>query len=203
MLRILKHTINQQSLCQLIVRRSLRQVAHQTQNKQNQFYFERSKLLDQVVVKDGESPLNDRTYRELYEKIPVVLVLGWAGSKEPHVRKYEQIYSGLGYHTIRFAPTNKLTFLRPHFHKSYMRRLVELMHKLELTNNPVITHLFSNAGCFIFYQHLLREASAQFFRENQMSAIFDSSLGLPHRFARLVSGINNLLRPSISAKPLR
>lgn len=199
--------LKQMSLAQSIVSqlnfcRTLRHLPKQTSvaNRQNQFYFERSKLLDQVIVKDG---LNDKTYRELYQRIPVVLILGWTGSKDSNVRKYEQIYSDLGYHTIRFAPSNKLTFLKSRLHKLYTNRLVEMINQLELRNNTFVTHMFSNAGCFIIYQHLLRDPAAQFFRDNHKSAIYDSALGLPHKCVRLVSGINNLLRPAITNQPLR
>lgn len=46
--------------------------------KQNTFYFETSKCL------------ND------FNKIPLVCVLGWAGAKDSNLKKYAQIYSDLG-----------------------------------------------------------------------------------------------------------
>lgn len=49
----------------------------QNKQKQNEFYFEASTLLKDMQIKD------DLKYRELYEKIPVVLLLGWTGAKGP------------------------------------------------------------------------------------------------------------------------
>jgi len=46
--------------------------------KQNTFYFESSKIS------------ND------YNKIPVVCLLGWAGSNPKNLKKYAQIYSDIG-----------------------------------------------------------------------------------------------------------
>jgi hypothetical protein len=56
--------------------------------QQNVFYFEPSKLLP--VDK------NHPEYTNLYKKIPVVAVLGWAGAHDQNLKKYEQIYGSLG-----------------------------------------------------------------------------------------------------------
>lgn len=103
--------------------------------KQDEFYFERSNLLV------NKSP-NDLAYQKLYEKIPVVFLLGWAGSQDIHVRKYEQLYAQMGYHTIRFAPSNQLTFFKSSQHKFYADRLLSILDQYKLTNNTFITHLF-------------------------------------------------------------
>ena len=179
------------NLYQLTIKRGLR---HLPTYHQDQFYFECSTLVKKNSTDDQQ---------QLYKKIPIVVILGWAGSLNHHVRKYERIYSDMGYHTIHFAPTNKLTFLQDSVHKSYSRRLVNMLHELNLTNNPFITHMFSNAGCFIVYQHLLTDPEGEFFRRNHKSAIYDSALGLPHKPLKLISGINNLIRPNISSAPLR
>lgn len=47
--------------------------------RQDYFYFERSKLLNEAQKTSGD--LENKKYRELYEKIPVVLLLGWAGAQ--------------------------------------------------------------------------------------------------------------------------
>lgn len=47
--------------------------------RQDYFYFERSKLLNEAQKTSGD--LEKKKYRELYEKIPVVLLLGWAGAQ--------------------------------------------------------------------------------------------------------------------------
>lgn len=105
-------------------------VLEKKSGRQNEFYFERSKLLNGVENRD------------LYEKIPVVLLLGWAGTRDQYMRKYEQIYAQLGYHTIRFSPSNFLTLLQTRKHKSYADRLINLIDELKLKNNTFITHVF-------------------------------------------------------------
>lgn len=106
-----------------------------SRNRQNEFYFERSPILNGL----SESGPN---YQQLYENIPVAMVLGWAGAQDQHVRKYEQIYSKLGYHTIRFSPSNQLTFFQHSLHKSYADRLLDLIDQNKLKNNTYITHFF-------------------------------------------------------------
>lgn len=180
------HNLSKPISLELTIKRTIR---HVPSHHQDQFYFERSKLAAKNT--------------EMHEKIPVVCILGWAGSLNHHVRKYEQIYSQMGYHTIYFAPTNKTTFLQYRAHKTYTKRFINMVHELGLTKNPFITHMFSNAGCFIVYQHLLTDPEGEFFKRNHKSAIFDSALGLPHKPLKLISGINNLIRPNISSTPLR
>lgn len=48
--------------------------------RQDHFYFERSKLLNEAQKTSGDLE-EKKKYRELYEKIPVVLLLGWAGAQ--------------------------------------------------------------------------------------------------------------------------
>ena len=71
--------------------------------QQNVFYFEESKLLKTI------DDANDAIYLKLRETIPVVLLLGWTGGKDAHLKKYSDIYSNLGYHTIRFSPSDYTT----------------------------------------------------------------------------------------------
>lgn len=168
---------------------------------QNQFYFERSTLLNSIT--------DPAKYQILYEKIPVVLVLGWAGSKDNNVRKYEQIYAKMGYHTIRFSPTNQLTFFNTSQHKQYAVQLLDLMkNELNLTKNPLITHFFSNACVFIIYQYILSNDAIEydFFKRNQKSAIFDSAPGWAHSGLKFLVGIEDLVKndlPSTFMAPVR
>jgi len=71
--------------------------------QQNVFYFEESILLK--TIEDA----NDANYLKLRETLPVVLLLGWTGGKDSHLKKYAEFYSNLGYHTIRFSPSDYTT----------------------------------------------------------------------------------------------
>lgn len=175
---------------------SIRTKRHLANTNQNQFYFEPSIL----IKNEGKEAKKNSN---LYQKVPVVLILGWTGSQDNHVRKYERVYSEMGYHTIRFAPSHKLTFLQPRLHLSYAMRLINMIHELGLANNNFITHQFSNAGGFIVYQHLLTSPEGEFFKRNHKSAIFDCALGVNHKPIKLFNGINSLLRTTIPNTPLR
>ena len=156
--------------------------------KQNKFYFEESNLKE----------INRN-------KIPVVCVLGWAGARDQNLNKYAQIYSQLGFHTVRFSPSFKLAFFESS--AEHLRVAYEFMSKLKdeykLTENPLMFHLFSNACGFIIYQHVLNETTAQnkrgksqfeFIARNQIGIVFDSSPGWPpmnepFRFMQSVYGL--------------
>jgi hypothetical protein len=91
-LKIRVNTKNQFSTCQTLLSRSYVQ--------QDVFKFEPSKL-------EGASSKNSTDYK----RIPVILLLGWAGCIDKHLSKYHQIYHNLGYHTIRLSPSITFTFL--------------------------------------------------------------------------------------------
>lgn len=135
--------------------------------KQNTFYFEASKLTNKTT------------------KIPVVCLLGWAGARDSNLRKYSKIYSDLGYHTIRFSPSFKLTFYESEQeHKKHAYEFLNLLVQLKLTDSQLLFHFFSNASGFIIYQHVLNELKKQdslyeFVGRNQSGVIFDSTPGWP------------------------
>ena len=107
---------------------------------QNKFYFQPSNLLPA----DSSHP----DYSRLYAKIPLVCLLGWAGARDQNLKKYANIYSSLGYHTIRFSPSDKLSFFASEqTHKSYADEFLHLLKsKYKLTENPIFVQMFSNAS---------------------------------------------------------
>jgi hypothetical protein len=169
--------------------------------RQNVFYFEPSIYLENVNK-------NDKFYSILYDKIPVILLFGWAGARDSHLKKYQSIYKNLGYHTIRFSPSDKLTFIQTSKQKPYAYELLDLM-KDKVSKNQMLIHMFSNAGLFILYQHILNEINDNrnekynFFRKNHKGFIIDSAIGslvAPHK---LLSGVAGLLQSQIKFSPLR
>ena len=74
-----------------------------------------------------------------------------------------------------------------------------MKNELKLVKNPIIIESFSNASCFIVYQHIIKEINQaggskqyDFFKQNHKAIIFDSSPGrgrkrdLIHAFADLI-----------------
>jgi hypothetical protein len=163
--------------------------------EQNTFFFEKSPILSSELAK------NSNAYSKLYDNLPVVLLFGWTGSRDRQLVKYQKLYSSMGYHVLRFSPSNKLTFLGRKDHPKYTENLLYLFtNELKLTKNPIITHIFSNAGSFIFYQHIIHQMNQQnknweFFKLNHRAAIYDSSPGWPHSALPLWHGIADLNRP--------
>ncbi|CAF0994606.1 unnamed protein product [Brachionus calyciflorus] len=170
--------------------------------KQNEFYFEESKISRQI-------PKSSILYKETYNKIPVVLLLGWTGAIDRHIQKYNEIYTRLGYHTIRFSPSDSLTFFRYHTHKKYTQNLLNLLKTdYELTKNPIVTHIFSNACCFILYQHIINEINKptqseyDFFKQNHKAVIFDSAPGYPKKYDKVYRGVQGLISQQVKFSPL-
>ena len=107
--------------------------------EQDTFYFEPSKFLPDV--KDSNE------YSVLYKKTPVVALLGWAGAKPENLQKYAQIYIDMGFHTIQFSPSNKLTFFtKIETHKALTDKFLGLFREHGLINNRIFIHMFSNAS---------------------------------------------------------
>lgn len=165
--------------------------------EQDKFYFIESRLTKNMKKET-------KLYTQTYQQIPVVLVLGWAGAIDRHVRKYTDIYCDLGYHTLRFSPSNSLTFFNHKSHQKYAYEMLDLMkNEYKLTQNPIAVHFFSNASCFIIYQHIINEISLnqqseyRFFEHNHKAIIYDSAPGLPHSFLGLFSGINDLVKQQV------
>ena len=166
---------------------------------QNQFYFKKSPILTHI----------DQTseYSRIYQNLPVVILLGWTGSRDNQLRKFQSIYTQLGYHVIRFAPSDKLTFIDTKSHTTYAYKLLDMMkNELKLEKNPIIVHQFSNAGLFVVYHHILKEITKNngskseydFFKSNHKAAIFDSGPGWPHYPWKLIPGIADLLQSKMS-----
>jgi hypothetical protein len=169
--------------------------------RQNVFYFEPSIYLENVDK-------NHKSYSVLFDKIPVILLFGWAGSRDSHLKKYQSIYKNMGYHTIRFSPSDLLTFFQPSKHKPYAYELLNLM-KDNVSNNQILIHMFSNACLFIIYQYILDEIKDgknekyNFFRQNHNGFIIDSAIGSTAASHRLLGGVASLLQNQIKFTPTR
>ena len=85
---------------------------HKDFGLQNHFYYRESPLVNKI---------------DKNQQIPIVLVLGWAGAIDKHVLKYAQMYEKMGCHTIRLSPTVGLSVFKPHLHKEYAMKLLDLI----------------------------------------------------------------------------
>jgi hypothetical protein len=170
--------------------------------KQDVFYFEESPVSKTIHR-------NDKSYLRVYEQIPVILLFGWAGAIDRHLEKYSIVYNSLGYHTLRFAPSNSLTFLRSSEHKKYAYKLLDLMKvDLNLSKNPIGIHGFSNACGFVLYHHIINELNTEksdyeFFKKNHRSLIIDSAFGWPTSPLVLRAGISDLIQNQVPLQPFR
>jgi hypothetical protein len=155
----------------------------------NKFYYRESKLNEKI------------------QKIPLVLVLGWAGSNDKNVFKYAQMYENFGYHTIRIAPSTRLSVFQSHLHKEYAIKLLELIKsKPHLDESPIIVHTFSNAGTFFYryFSEILNENNNpyDYLRKNVKTVIYDSGPGLTNNIIRLINTTARLVENSVKSKIL-
>lgn len=131
---------------------------------------------------------NDYIFVYNDENVPVVLLLGWAGCQDKYLQKYSKIYEDRGLITVRYtAPISKLFW-----HRSDMLligdKILRLLYDMNFDQHPVIVHVFSNGGAYL-YQHI-----ALAIRRAQMpiqirGMIFDSAPG-----ERRVTGLFRALK---------
>jgi hypothetical protein len=155
------------------------------------FIFECSSLIKETQQQQQQQHL-------LYKQIPLVVLFGWAGSTDQLIQKYQNIYKQLGYHTIRFSPSNKLSFFtsQDEHQKCTYEFLDQIKNVHNLIENKILIHSFSNASLFIIYMHLLpiikENEEYNFFYQNQKGLIFDSCPALPSKYSVLIPAIAKL-----------
>jgi hypothetical protein len=173
-------------------------------NKQDEFYFEPSRLLP--------ADKSSGNYQHLYKQIPVVCVFGWTGARDQNLVKFSQVYNSMGYHTLRISPSFPLVFLKLSKHKEYTEQLLRLMKdQYGLTDNKIFVHIISNAGAVAILKNIidiqnstylpadgsLSVKDVSFFGKNQVGTIFDSCVGLNHPFWPLIQGIAGSINANV------
>lgn len=119
---------------------------------------------------------NDYVFVYNEENVPVVLLLGWAGCQDKYLQKYSKIYEDRGLITVRYtAPISKLFWQRSDM-LLIGDKILKLLCDMNFDNHPVIVHVFSNGGAYL-YQHiaLAMKRSKQPIQIRGM--IFDSAPG--------------------------
>ncbi|KAK1786683.1 hypothetical protein P4O66_016990, partial [Electrophorus voltai] len=127
-----------------------------------------------------EPHLSERYWRG--SKEPVVLLLGWAGCRDRHLSKYSSIYNRKGCVTVRYTAPLRTVFISESFGykelKSIAHKLLEVLYDYEVESNPVLFHVFSNAG-FMLYRYMveLLRSQKQFDSLCVVGAVMDSAPG--------------------------
>ncbi|XP_034039198.1 transmembrane protein 53 isoform X1 [Thalassophryne amazonica] len=115
-------------------------------------------------------------------KEPVVILLGWAGSKDKHLSKYSNIYNEQGCVTIGYTAPLKTVFISESFGYKELRniamKLLEILYDYEVENSPIFFHIFSNGG-FMLYRYIveLLQSEKQFSSLCVTGALVDSAPG--------------------------
>nr|CAD7255730.1 unnamed protein product [Timema shepardi] len=103
--------------------------------------------------KDSSSSSEVEEFVFVYDedKLPVVILLGWAGCQDKYLSKYSAIYEERGCITVRYiAPAGCLIWHGKMTHLG--KRLVELIMDMSLEDHPIFFHVFSNGGSYLYQQ---------------------------------------------------
>nr|CAB3267107.1 transmembrane protein 53 [Phallusia mammillata] len=114
---------------------------------------------------------------EINGNTPVVYLLGWGGSTPKQVAKYADIYLRKQCVTIAVAQPGKAQFFEhPRSPKKEIRarRSPQLLVDNNLSANPVLLHVFSNAG-YLHYGVLTKILKEH--QRNIIGSVFDSCPG--------------------------
>ncbi|XP_020716417.1 transmembrane protein 53 [Ceratitis capitata] len=85
--------------------------------------------------------------------VPIVMLLGWAGCQDRYLMKYSKIYEDRGLITVRYtAPVDTLFWKRTAM-VPIGEKILKLMYDMNFDTHPVIVHIFSNGGAYL-YQHI-------------------------------------------------
>ncbi|XP_075149397.1 transmembrane protein 53-A isoform X2 [Haematobia irritans] len=85
--------------------------------------------------------------------VPIVMLLGWAGCQDRYLMKYSKIYEDRGLITVRYtAPVDTLFWKRREM-LPIGEKILKLIYDMHFDSHPVIFHLFSNGGAYL-YQHI-------------------------------------------------
>ncbi|KAK9753196.1 Eukaryotic protein of unknown function (DUF829) [Popillia japonica] len=93
---------------------------------------------------------NDFVFVVNEDKIPVILLFGWAGCQDKYLSKYSQMYEEKGLITLRYTAPVKCFFWKRYQMISIGQKLVKLLIDLNFETHPIIVHCFSNGGAFLY-----------------------------------------------------
>ncbi|XP_064624945.1 transmembrane protein 53-like [Lineus longissimus] len=84
-------------------------------------------------------------------KQPVIVLLGWMNCQDKHLAKYSEIYEKKGCVTIRYiVPIEDLFYNQSTKLKRTATKLLDLLYDMELEENQLFFHVFSNGGGYVY-----------------------------------------------------
>ncbi|XP_067928489.1 transmembrane protein 53-B-like [Watersipora subatra] len=108
-----------------------------------------------------------------------VMLVGWMGCEDKYLAKYSKIYESVGCTTIRYSPTNSDIY-RGQKTSEVAKKLLDVLIEMNLSDNPVLFHIFSNGGCRL-YNAMRNELqnNSSFEEIEQLGVVYDSAPGNP------------------------
>lgn len=140
------------------------------------------------------------TKEKIVATTPVVLLFGWANSKDKHLAKYSKIYEEKGMITIRYCIPNQYFFWEPSKAPVVSRKIASLVCELNLDRHPIIVHTFSNGGSIV-YLNISKALETTPKPLNIKGVIFDSAPG-NRRLIGYFWVLSDLYREQILQKPI-
>ncbi|KAF4514048.1 UNVERIFIED_CONTAM: hypothetical protein B566_EDAN018787, partial [Ephemera danica] len=89
------------------------------------------------------------------KKLPVIVLLGWAGCQDKYLCKYSAIYEERGLITLRTTAPLQTLFVHRASMSELAAKLVDTLYDMNLHQHPLVFHLFSNGGSYL-YGHVLK-----------------------------------------------
>ncbi|KAL0277325.1 UNVERIFIED_CONTAM: hypothetical protein PYX00_004663 [Menopon gallinae] len=124
----------------------------------------------------GNSENDEFTFVYHEDKLPVIVLLGWAGCQDKYLSKYSAIYEQRGCITLRCTAPVVATFMRHDRLPKLGKKLLDVIYDMTLDEHPIFFHIFSNGGAF-FYQHISFHMQRQERKLQVKGVIFDSAPG--------------------------
>uniref|UniRef100_A0A2K6EN50 Transmembrane protein 53 n=1 Tax=Propithecus coquereli TaxID=379532 RepID=A0A2K6EN50_PROCO len=120
--------------------------------------------------------------KEAGTRQPVVILLGWGGCKDKNLAKYSAIYHKRGCIVIRYTAPWHMVFFSESLGIPSLRvlaqKLLELLFDYEIEKEPLLFHVFSNAGVMLYrYVLELLQTHQRFCHLRVVGTIFDSGPG--------------------------
>ncbi|XP_022353255.1 transmembrane protein 53 isoform X1 [Enhydra lutris kenyoni] len=120
--------------------------------------------------------------KEAGTRQPLVILLGWGGCTDKNLAKYSAIYHKRGCIVIRYTAPWHMVFFSESLGIPSLRvlaqKLLELLFDYEVEKEPLLFHVFSNAGVMLYrYVLELLQTHRRFCHLRVVGTIFDSGPG--------------------------
>ncbi|KAL4237130.1 Transmembrane protein 53 [Mactra antiquata] len=112
---------------------------------------------------------------------PVVILLGWLGCKEKYLLKYGEIYDKAGCITIKYTSPRDVAFFNVEKLRDIACKILDLLDDYSITENPIMFHIFSNNGSYVYANivDVLTSRDSRYKNLNVCGVVIDSAPGKP------------------------